>query len=252
MTDARLVDVWDEYYGQSADTAIKDRPFFELEVGTLVDRLQEEVQRTASEEISVLELGSGTGFLAERIAERLDAMGVGLRFDGVDFSDVGVRHADDRALPGCAFHRSDFLAFLDEIGTRYDVIVAQRSIMAIMEADDQTRLLELVRDHLTPGGLALLSEGSIQGMQRLNEMRAMLELDPLEKVWHSRYLDEGELGAIFGTVDVEHFAPLYWLITRVIYPYFEEPQHNTPLHRLAATLPQVGDFAPVRLFAVRA
>jgi predicted TPR repeat methyltransferase len=252
MSEQPLVEVWDEYYGESGDTAIKDKPFFDLEVRTLVDRLQREVKRTGAERVVVLELGSGTGYLAARIAERLAEMDVELRFDGVDFSDVGVGLAAARELPGCTFHRSDFLAFLDATDERYDVIVAQRSIMAIMEADDQTRLLELVRDHLAPGGLALLSEGSIQGMERLNGLRTGLELEPMETVWHSRYLDEREIDTIFGAVETEHFAPLYWLVTRVLYPYFEEPQHDTPLHRFAATLPQVGDFAPVRLFAVRA
>lgn len=252
MSEERLVEVWDEYYEVSGDTAIKDRPFFELEVRTLVDRLQAELERTAAARVSVLELGSGTGFLAARIGERLAQLGVELHYDGVDFSDVGVGLAARRALPGCAFHRSDFLAFLDATEKRYDVIVAQRSIMAIMQAGDQRRLLELVRDHLAVTGLGLLSEASIQGLERLNGLRAGLALDPLEKVWHSRYLDEREIDEIFTTVETEHFAPLYWLITRVLYPYFEEPQHDTPLHRFAATLPQVGDFAPVRLFAVRA
>jgi SAM-dependent methyltransferase len=252
MSDERLVDVWDEYYAQPGDTAIKDRPFFELEVRTLVERLYAEAERSGATRLHVLELGSGTGFLAGRVVERLAGLGAGLRYDGVDFSEAGVRQADERGLAGCAFHRADFLAFMEAAQDRYDVIVTQRSIMAVMEPERQTRLLELLRDHLAPDGVGLLSEGSEQGMARLNELRAGLELAPLEKVWHSRYLDEEELARVFGTVETEHFAPLYWLITRVLYPHFQEPRHDTPLHRFAATLPQVGDFAPVRLFAVRA
>ena len=252
MSDERLVDVWDDYYGAPGDTAIKDRPFFDLEVQTLVDRVCARVESRAAKCVQILELGSGTGYLAARIAERLGELGVDLRYDGVDFSVVGVGHADARELAGCAFHQSDFLAFLDDSQERYDIIVAQRSIMAIMQPADQTRLLALVRDHLAGDGIGLLSEGSVQGLARLNELRRGLALEPLEKVWHSRYLDEDEIHEIFGSVDTEHFAPLYWLITRVLYPYFEEPRHDTPLHRFAATLPQVGDFAPVRLFVVSA
>jgi SAM-dependent methyltransferase len=252
MSEDSLVKVWDEYYDAPGDTAIKDRPFFDLEVRTLVDRLYAEVEVTGLGEVRVLELGSGTGFLAEQVVERLRPLDVELRYDGVDFSEVGVRHATERGLPGCAFHQADFLAFTGASSDRYDVIVTQRSIMAVMDAADQTRLLQLLRNRLTADGLGLLSEGSVQGLARLNELREALELEALEKVWHSRYLDEQEIAEIFGTVEVVHFAPLYWLITRVLYPYFEEPQHDTPLHRFAATLPQAGDFSPVRLFAVRA
>lgn len=252
MDAESLVNVWDEYYAESGDTAIKDRPFFELEVGRLVDRLHAEAVARGATRLRVLELGSGTGFLAERIAERLRPLGLVLHYDGVDFSDVGVRQAVERDLAGCTFHQADFLAFAEAAQESYDVIVTQRSIMAVMDAADQTRLLGLLRDHLAPGGLGLFSEGSVQGLARLNELRGQLELDALEKVWHSRYLDEDELARIFATVETEHFAGLYWLVTRVIYPSFEEPRHDTPLHRFAATLPQDGDFSPVRLFAVRA
>jgi SAM-dependent methyltransferase len=252
MPDESLVDVWDEYYATPGDTAIKDRPFFDLEVRTLVDRIEAEVRARGATQVAILELGSGTGYLAAQVVDRLAAAGVAASYDGVDFSEAGVRHARERGLPGCAFHESDFTAFVARCDTRYDVIVTQRSIMAIMDATDQSRLLELLRDRLAPGGVGLFSEGSVQGLARLNELRAGLELDPLEKVWHSRYVDEDEIARVFGAVETEHFASVYWLATRVLYPYFEEPRHDTPLHRFAATLPQAGDFSPVRLFAVRA
>jgi len=252
MNRESLVSVWDEYYSESGDTAIKDRPFFELEVVTLVDRLHAEAEARGANQLRVLELGSGTGFLAERIVEGLRPLDLDLHYDGVDFSEQGVGHAVARGLAGCTFHRAEFLAFAETAAEPYDVIVSQRSIMALMDSAEQSRLLELLRDRLAPAGLGLFSEGTVQGLARLNELRRQLELAPLEKVWHSHYLDEGELTRIFGSIETVHFAPVYWLITRVIYPYFEEPRHDTQLHRFAATLPQSGDFSPVRLFAVRA
>jgi hypothetical protein len=59
--------------------------------------------------------------------------------------------------------------------------------------------------------VGLLSEGSVQGLDRLNELRAGLGVERLEKVWHSCYLDEREIELVFGSVEVVHFAPLYWL-----------------------------------------
>jgi SAM-dependent methyltransferase len=247
-----LVDVWDNYYTSMEDTAIRDRPFFELEVEAITSRVRALAEAAQVASLRVLELGSGTGFLAERVVERIRPLGVELHFDGVDFSAIGVERAVRRELPECDFHEADFLAFVQAADDAYDIIITQRSIMAILEPDPQTRLLEGIRDLLKPSGAGLLSEGSVQGLDRLNELRAGLDVDRLEKVWHSRYLDEQEVERVFGSVEIVHFAPLYWLITRVVYPYFEEPRHNTPLHDFAATLPQAGDFSPVRLFAVRA
>jgi SAM-dependent methyltransferase len=247
-----LVAVWDNYYASMEDTAIRDRAFFELEVEAITSRVFAHAEAAAGASLRVLELGCGTGFLAERVVERLRPLGAELHFDGVDFSAIGVERAGRRELPECDFHEADFLEFVEGVDGTYDIVITQRSIMAIMEPEGQTRLLSGIRDLLGPGSVGLLSEGSVQGLERLNELRAGLDIDRLEKVWHSRYLDEREIDSTFANVEVTHFAGLYWLLTRVIYPYFEEPHHNTPLHAFAATLPQAGDFSPVRLFAVRA
>jgi SAM-dependent methyltransferase len=247
-----LVDVWDNYYATMEDTAIRDRAFFELEVEAITSRVYAHAEAAQAASLRVLELGSGTGFLAERVVKRLRPLGAELHFDGVDFSAIGVERASQRDLPECDFHEADFLAFVEGADGTYDIVITQRSIMAIMEPDAQKRLLSGLRDLLRPDGVGLLSEGSMQGLDRLNELRAGLGVDRLEKVWHSCYLDEREIEFAFGSMEIVHFAPLYWLLTRVVYPYFDEPRHNTPLHKFAASLPQAGDFSPVRLFAVRA
>ncbi len=247
-----LVDVWDNYYVSAEDTAIRDRPFFDLEVQAITDRAYGHAEGVEAASLRVLELGSGTGFLAERVVERLRPLQTELQYDGVDFSAVAVERASRRELPECAFHEADFLSFIEAADDPYDMIITQRSIMAIMESDAQRRLLRGLSGLLVPGGVGLLSEGTEQGLARLNELRAALDVGRLDKVWHSCYLDERDIECIFSNVEIVHFAPLYWLITRVVYPYFEEPRHDTPLHQFAASLPQAGDFSPVRLFAVQA
>lgn len=253
MSDEELISVWNDHYAESGDTAIKDRPFFDLEVHHLVEQTANHVLAVGDgRRLSMLELGCGTGFLAERITQRLTSLGIDFQYDGVDFSVTAIERAERRELEACSFQADDFVSFLEaRPREQYDLILTQRSIMAVMDAEAQRHLLELVRGALGPSGTGLLSEGSIQGMARLNGLRTGLALDPIETVWHSRYLDEADLEAVFGGVHVVHFAALYWLITRVIYPHLAEPEHNTDLHRFAAGLPQAGDFSPVRLFVVR-
>ena len=71
------------------------------------------------------------------------------------------------------------------------------------------------------------------------------------KVWHSCYLDENIFQTIFPICEKFDFSSTYWLITRVIYPFFEEPKHNSPIHKFAANISQVGDYSLTKLFVVQ-
>jgi len=243
--------VWDDYYADpDRDTAIKDEQFFALEVAALIDALRAAVA-DVGRAISVLELGSGTGFLARTIVEALSPAH-DLSYVGIDISSVGCDHARARKIRGAEFLAADFLEYLEADERRYDAIVTQRSIMAVLDAGEQRRLLAAIRDHLGPTGVALLSEGTQQALDRLSKLRRTLGIPPLAKVWHSLYVDEESLQETFSSVEARDFSSLFWLITRVIYPYFEEPRHNSELHRFAASLPQVGPFGLVKLFVARA
>jgi hypothetical protein len=57
--------------------------------------------------------------------------------------------------------------------------------------------------------------------------------------------------AVFPSLEIIDYSSTYWLITRVVYPYFAEPKHNTALHDFAAGLHQDGPYGLVKLFASR-
>ena len=250
-----LIRVWDDYYSQSQeDTVLKDKNFFELEVNALTSEIAMVSEGKGAAEIRILEVGSGTGYLAKRILEKLGERTAGpVSFTGIDFSEIACAKARERDLPGARFVAEDFVRALEADATKYDFIVSQRSIMAIMDEAGQQRLLTLIREHLAPGGVGVLSEGSKEALDLLGKMRAELGVDEaFEKVWHSRYLERRQIESVFPRVTVVDYASTYWLITRVLYPYFEKPKHNTKLHDFAATLPQLGDYGLVKLFLVRA
>jgi SAM-dependent methyltransferase len=247
-----LVEVWNNYYAADSDTAIKDRYFFSLEVAGIVRHVRDEQLRGSRTAISILELGSATGYLAKSIVEGLaEFSALPVSYVGVDFSEVAVEKANSRGIKGCTFVASDFFEYLTGDGNHYDLVVTQRSIMAILDRDAQLRLLQMVREHLKDSGLGILSEGTQQGLDELNRLRAQLGIAPFDQIWHSLYVDQNHMRQIFSSVSVEDFSSTYWLITRAIYPYFEEPKHNTLLHKFASELPQIGDFGLVKFFLVR-
>lgn len=243
---------WEAYYAdQTTDTAIKDRVFFELECAELIAAVVESAAGVEGP-LRILELGSATGFLASQVirALRSEYRDLPVTYVGVDISENAVAVARNRCGGDARFEVSDFLEFLGGSDEPFDVVLAQRSIMALMERADQDRLLELVSRRLAAGGMGFFSEGTEDGLRRLTELRGQLGLPPFEKVWHSLYLDQEQFTRAFRNVTVKDYSSLFWLLTRVVYPHFAEPEHNTEFHRFAADLPQVGDFGLVKLVTV--
>lgn len=250
---ATLRKTWDSYYGEKTmDTAIRDREFFALECAELVRALVAEIGGGGRRSLSILELGSGTGYLAQRVITALSEMPLGcsVNYTGVDLSPNAVGFANARCAGAAQFVESDALSFLESVEDRYDVILTQRSLMAVLDREEQDRILGRISVRLAPGGVGIFSEGLEEGLEVLASLRAELGLPPLEKVWHSLYLRRDQFASAFHSVKVTEFCSLYWLLTRVVYPHFSDPVHNSPFHRFAAGLPQVGGFGLVKLITV--
>lgn len=247
-----LVKTWENYYAElKGDTAIKDRNFFRLEVEALIGCVRQAALSLPDRKpIRILELGSGTGFLASRILESLEDFE--MTYVGVDFSNAACEKATKRNLRNARFLAQDYFDFFESTAQEFDIVLSQRSIMALLDPAQQDSLLDLIHEHMAPSSYGFFSEGVNDGLKQINVMRKQLKLEAsYEKVWHSRYMERSQFERVFGQVDAEDFSSLYWLITRVIYPYFEEPKHNTVLHDFAASLPQTGTYSSVKLFKVR-
>lgn len=248
MTVPHLKSTWNDYYAAtSGDTVLKDRNFFRMELDAISGAVQAALASLPAGPLRVVELGSGAGALARFLLDSLPAdVRERVTYTGVDFSETAVAKAEAQGIAGAQFACSDFLAFMKDAEPIH-LLIAQRSVMAVIDEDQQRRLLQLISERLAAGGVAVLSEGVAQAQQRIDAMREQLGIGRMEPIWHCRYLDERDVEAIFPDARITDFASQYWLITRVIYPFAAEPKHNTPLHDLAATLPQTGDFGLVKL-----
>lgn len=67
---------------------------------------------------------------------------------------------------------------------------------------------------------------------------------------HSLYVDENIIKSNFKKSKIMDFSSTYWLITRVIYPYFQNPKHNSEIHKFSSGLTQSGNYGLVKLFLV--
>lgn len=240
-----LKDVWDEQYNNNIETALKDKNLFQLELDAIKLKIKEFLDSSSENIINILELGSGTGLLAEEIMNEFKNYNLEIYYTGIDFSLNAVKTANNRNIKNTTFIENDFLSFLEKDKKEYNIILTQRSIMAIMEEKEQNKMLDLIEKKTK--NIGIFSECTEEGFNNLNELRKKLKLKDLEKVWHSRYLTKNQLDKYFINYNIEDFSSIYYLITRIIYPYFEEPKHNTVLADFAASLKQEGDYSFLKL-----
>lgn len=241
--------VWDKQYGPGVDSALKDRNLFRLEVDAIIREIDRNTSARAN--LKLLEIGCGTGALLELLSSHFRDHEKFVRLHGVDFATTAIATAEGRRIPNCEVVCDDVLAFLDRKVGEYDIVVSQRAIMALMDRSDQRKLLQRIKRALSNGGVALLSECFADKFDEINGLRSLMGLAPIAKVWHSLHLEQRDLPDIFSAVEFSDFCSTYMLVTRVIYPYFQEPKHNQPIHQLAASLPQTGSIGFLRLAIVK-
>jgi hypothetical protein len=245
-----LQTTWEDYYRQcSGDTVLRDQNFFRLELQALREAL---LQHAPKRSLTVVELGSGTGCLAEVLmAELREGERAGSRYVGVDFSTEATGKAMARDIPDASFVAQDFLSYLTSDSAPIDVLVVQRSLMALISWEQQRELLVAAKSRLAADGVMIMSEGTQSGFTALNDLREATGQPRMSDIWHCLYVDEEMIKDVFDTVSITEFCSTYWLLTRVIYPYKREAEHNTPIHDLAAKLPQIGEYGLVKMIVAR-
>lgn len=245
QNDVDLVKVWDSQYSGTNITALKDNALYEKECQAIIGRLLEILDKIPNPKI--LEIGCGSGELLRRVDVCLRDKISKYELDGVDFSENAISYAKKNSPSHIKFNQNDFLSFFSKTEAKYDVILSQRSIMALMDRESQMLLLESMKSSLTEQGIGIASECFSDSLDAFNKVRKNAGLDIIDKVWHSRYLEEAMFNSVFSKVKFEHFCSTYMLVTRVIYPMFEEPKHNQKIHELASNLPEVGEYSFLKM-----
>lgn len=144
----------------------------------------------------------------------------------VDFSETRLHKARERlaARKNVTCKQVDFLGRY-ELDHDYDVVVSQRFLINLMEWQLQQKVLLDLMSMLKPGGRLLMLEGSRQGVDSLNDLRAALGLDPIPVKWHNLFFDDEALVAFMRenghTLVAEDGLGAYFLLTRGIRPIFD-------------------------------
>jgi SAM-dependent methyltransferase len=190
-----------------------------------------------------------------------------MRFIGIDWSEDMLARAEQRlaARPALrdmvSFRVGDMRDLSSSLRSeRFDVFVSVRSLINLATSDEQYATLAQIGQHLLPGGHYFCIENFLQGQSNFNRLRVAMGLAEIPVRWHNHFFDEDtfatQAGRFFDHIEFDSFLSSYYLATRVIYSagchlVGEEPDYFHPIHQVAARLPPIGDFCPIKLVILR-
>ena len=224
----------------------------ELEIDFIAASVRDH-EGLAGTELRILDVGCGNGYTALRVAKETSA-----KIIGVDFSREMVRGsahlraemaAELQSVP--QFMLSDVRSLPFEDGS-FDVVISERCVMNLPDEQTQIDVIAQIARLLKPGGIYVCVEGTKDGLERLNALRAQVGLDPIpdrdEGNVSSLKFEESEIERVFERhfrIARRHYFGAYYLISRVVHPLLvapARPRFDAEINRIArAVAEQVGD-----------
>jgi SAM-dependent methyltransferase len=143
-----------------------------------------------------------------------------------------------------------------------DVVLSQRVFINLLDLDDQRRALDHVIAALRPGGMLIAVEAFEPQLEKLNQLRVEVGMDPIAPAYHNRYLPAGffDHPALEPYPDPSQLIPpqtflsTHYVVTRVLQPWLAPrvPRNSAFVEFFSAALaPAVGDFSPLKLCVLR-
>lgn len=241
---------WDgmaQSHGESQRATAPDQHYRSLEIKWIGEKLRDGDD--------VLDVGCGNGYSTFEFA----AANPNSRFVGVDYSEPMICHAQARlkreGLKRMAFVTADVRRLSDDLSRapfrHYDCVVSERCLINLPDWDSQRGAIMQMAAQLKEGGRLVLVENVTEGLDRLNLLRAGLELPPITVRWHNRYLRMSEIEPFltreFVIESAENIGNLYYIISRVVYAKLaqmdnKEPDYLNPINEIAAGLPALSSY----------
>jgi ubiquinone/menaquinone biosynthesis C-methylase UbiE len=126
--------------------------------------------------------------------------------------------------------------------------------------DNQQKALSEIHRILKPGGVYLMCENFLTGLESINDARGRVGLDKIQTRWHNNYIDDKlfktYIKTKFELIEEDHFASTYYLLTRVVKAWIckgngEEPEYDDDFNKMSSKLSAVGKFSPMRLYLLK-
>ena len=240
-TEIDSKDFWEEQgrkYG-SDSKAVNFDPIGEELPARLIDEV-------VGDGLAVCDFGCGNGRSLLRLAESRPNG----RFHGLDFSESMIEAAERSRHEG-NLENLEFGVFdvtkdelpKDLLGT-FDIVMTKRLIVNV-RGQDKRLAVERIHALLKPGGTYLMMECFEKPLQRVNEVRALIDLEEIPVNPFNEYIPEGFMDQISDLFSIERkvdYESLYYFISRIFNAYLSDgkPSYDAPINQLAGTLLALG------------
>lgn len=238
-------------HGSSPQATTPDVGLRQIEISSISDILGD---LTAPSR--VLDIGWGNGYSLLRLA----ATHVRHQFVGGDYAAAMVAQAraaleDAPRLHGrVRFEEMDVLSLPPR--ESFDVVISDRCLINLPNFAYQQQAVDQIHQALHAGGRYVAIENFEGGHAGMNQERLRLGLQPLPVRWHNCYLNEHSFidycSQSFDVHEILAISSTYYLLTRVVYAKLcqdagIQPGYDHPIYGIAARLPILGDFGPVKM-----
>lgn len=249
-----IKDYWTERAATDSTNATTNDVYMRvLERATLIERLR---ALGCNANSRALDAGCGDG---ETLFALEDAFTCHLTGRDYASSMIDLAHAKraERPASHIDFAVGDVREVAQNFGAEaFDFVMTDRCLINLSSEAEQYDAIAGIATSLRPGGSYLAIENFVEGNDRLNEMRALFGLPPIEIRWHNKFFRtvdfRAQVSQHFRSVEMFDFSSTYYLATRVIYSKFcalegRIPDYRHPIHESSVKLPAAGDFSPIKL-----
>jgi len=212
----------------------------------------------------VLDIGCANGYSTLEYLRRRS-----IKIHGVDYvpemiecAKKRVESLDSQLSKSVVFEVGSVLniPFPDE---HFDKVISTRVVINLGNWESQKEALNQCVRVTKKGGKLLLSEATVQGLDKLNKLRREFGLEPIPIPSFNLYLDQDsiirEVEPSMELLEIRNFASTYFWGTRFLKPILAKlqnlhsvvPDPLSLMNEFFSLVPSYGDFGTQKLFVFR-
>lgn len=252
----KIKEFWDsqaEQYGTDSFATTPDAIVQKLEI--------ENVGKYLTPKKHILDVGCGNGFTTIRLARKIKSTFVGLDYSGKMIQKA--RESLMRERPSVRKHVEFVIGdvlYLPFEKKSFDIVFSDRCLINLTTFRHQLKAAKEIHRILKRGGLYVMCENSQEGLQKLNQLRKAVRLYQISTRWHNLYINEKKFFSaiknLFVLKGIDNFSSSYYVGSRIFNGKLaqiegREPDYDHPINHIAAQLPPIGDYGPMKIFLLK-
>lgn len=217
-----------QYWDNENTESMYDKNLLELEIDAILEHLE------ATDKI--IDIGCGEGEGTVRYYEKVKEI-VALDFSATRLKNLKSRNSNISAIKIDMRNISP-----EELGTDYDKVITQRSLINLKDFDEQKNVIKNIHLLLKNNGKYIMLEGLIDGVENINKIRTDFNLQPINIKWHNCFFQRDKLLEFINDyfeLEYKRDFSIYFFMTRVfnaILKYPEIPRWDDTINNLAARI----------------